>query len=226
MIAVIITVTIVGGIGFWALYNPPGLPSNIDTTDNQPTQNQTKTTPEPTNATSPETDETPEITNTTDTTPETPQLNETEVIVIDDIRFFSWKIYSMSQPGFGTPVGGKNDKEIKAEIDAYMGKTLEITTNATTEMYGRNLGYSVNGVLVKEYVIFLYSDYKDYMIECVITDDAIQDFQNIRIGDIVTFQGKLFSYNKVSDYQQTLPGSLPRNTILCKLKDCRIVETQ
>ena len=83
MIAVIVMVTIVGGIGFWALYNPPGPgpPPSIDITDNQPTQNQTETTPEPTNTTSPETDEVPEITNATDTTPETPELNQTTTII-------------------------------------------------------------------------------------------------------------------------------------------------
>ena len=84
MIAVIIMVTVVGGIGFWTLYNPPGPgpPPSIDTVDSQPTQNQTETTPELTNATSPETNEAPEITNTTEITPETPEFNKTTIIEV------------------------------------------------------------------------------------------------------------------------------------------------
>ncbi len=236
IIAILIATLAIGGIGYYTMFynpapsGPPTRPAtssaNIGKQTNPATENAetNETTSELINTTT--STETEQTVNATDTSPETPQFNETEVIVIDNLRLFSSKAYQLSQYGFGSPAGGINDKEIKAEMDAYIGKTLEITTNATREIYSRNLGYSVNGVLVKQHVIFLHSDYKDYRLECIIADDAIQDFQNIKIGDIVTFQGKLFSYSKVSDYQQTLPGSLPRNTILCDLKDCRIVKTQ
>ncbi len=93
MIAFIIIATIaMGGLGLWTLYKPPGPgpPLNIGSTDNQPTQNETGTSPELTNITSPETDETPEITNTTDTSPETPEFNETTTIIEVTVGELLW----------------------------------------------------------------------------------------------------------------------------------------
>lgn len=218
MVAIVLIATIALG-GAWWIYKP----SSTGFTDNQFTENETEIIPGATNVTSTETDEIPEITNANDTAPETPQFNETEVIVIDDLRFFSWKARRLSAFGFGTILGNDDDDEIKTEMDAYLGITLEITSNVTREMGSYN--YATNGTIVKRHNIFFYSGYEDYMLECIIADDSVKDFQDIKIGDVVTFRGKLFAYNKVSEYETPLPGSLPKNTILYELQDCRIVET-
>ncbi len=213
----IITIALIGTllIGAGLLYKPPSTiesisgiatgpgPPNIDITDNQPVENETETTSEPTNATSPETDEISEITNTTDVSPEIPQFNKTTTIIEVTAEELLWN----GEISFIYP---SNDKAEKAK---------EWLTNLKSAEFIR-----VTGILIsqeveeledlkgnKYWVIYLGGG-RTTKIKVILKDAVeIQKFKDLNLneGDELQIEGK---YGGTT----SMGGSL--------LGDCKIIQ--
>jgi len=223
LIAAILIATIAFGAGWW-IYRPstPGPPPPIIPSETTPTE--TEPTPEPTtteNTTSPEIE--PETTNTTDITPEMPELNETEVIVIEDLESFGRRIYEYILNG-----------SYKDEAEGYLNKTIRITAEVTKleiwqasgeEYFEISAGFLVEAEprIDSKKLIFVHVQ-KPAVILCQVPENK-EMAKNLKTGNTITLQARIVTYG--STYRNAVFNQdiLYGQTLLV-LQDCYVIETK
>ncbi len=173
IVAIVLIVTIALG-GVWWIYKPSTLGSRtkIDTTDNQPTQNQTETTPDPTNVISPEPNELNVTEPEPEPEPETPPT-DSDIIEITMSELVEKAINHIQNTN-------------KEEYESLIGKTLRLTDAIVRKKEDQPVGYD-------DYWLVLELN-EEIILTVFVGFDHTPEFKRIldtiQVGDQVTVEGE------------------------------------